>query len=59
MIVLREDQKQPSGLDIVHLPSGPTLQFSISNFVDGKKLPGHGNPTGHYPELLLKYGLLF
>ena len=58
LLVLREDLKKPSGLDVVHLPSGPTLQFSISNFVDGKKLPGHGNSTGHYPELLLKYVLV-
>jgi len=53
VLVLREDLKKPSGLDVVHLPSGPTLTFSISKFVDGKKLPGHGNPTNHYPELLL------
>ncbi|KAI5868051.1 Brix-domain-containing protein [Durotheca rogersii] len=53
VMTLREDQKKPIGLDIVHLPSGPTFHFSISNWVEGKKLPGHGNPTNHYPELLL------
>ncbi|KAI0145923.1 Brix-domain-containing protein [Hypoxylon sp. NC0597] len=53
VMILREDQKRPIGLDIVHLPSGPTFHFSISNWVEGKKLPGHGNPTNHYPELLL------
>ncbi|KAI1378286.1 Brix-domain-containing protein [Hypoxylon crocopeplum] len=53
VMILREDQKKPVGLDIVHLPSGPTFHFSISNWVEGKKLPGHGNPTNHYPELLL------
>ncbi|KAI1460709.1 Brix-domain-containing protein [Annulohypoxylon moriforme] len=53
VMILREDQKKPIGLDIVHLPSGPTFHFSISNWVEGKKLPGHGNPTNHYPELLL------
>ncbi|KAH8195758.1 hypothetical protein TruAng_010086 [Truncatella angustata] len=31
----------------------PTFHFSISNWMDVKKLPGHGNPTNHYPELLL------
>lgn len=51
--VLKEDQKKPTGLSIVHLPSGPTLHFSIANWVEGKKLPGHGNPTNHYPELIL------
>lgn len=53
VMILREDQKKPIGLDIIHLPSGPTFHFSISNWVEGKKLPGHGNPTNHYPELLL------
>ncbi|KAH9887517.1 Brix-domain-containing protein [Xylariomycetidae sp. FL2044] len=53
VMVLREDQKRPVGLDVVHLPSGPTFHFSISNWVESKKLPGHGNPTNHYPELLL------
>ncbi|KAI1096475.1 Brix-domain-containing protein [Rostrohypoxylon terebratum] len=53
VMILREDQKRPIGLDIVHLPLGPTFHFSISNWVEGKKLPGHGNPTNHYPELLL------
>lgn len=53
LVVLKEDQKKPTGLTVVHLPQGPTFHFSISNWVEGKKLPGHGNPTGHYPELIL------
>ena len=53
VVVLKEDQKKPTGLSIVHLPSGPTLHFSIANWVEGKKLAGHGNPTNHYPELIL------
>lgn len=53
VIVLREDQKRPIGLDIVHLPQGPMFHFSLSNWVEGKKLPGHGKPTNHYPELIL------
>ncbi|OTB06902.1 hypothetical protein M426DRAFT_100330 [Hypoxylon sp. CI-4A] len=53
VMILREDQKKPIGLDIVHLPSGPTFHFSITSWIEGKKLPGHGNPTNHYPELLL------
>ncbi|KAI9700296.1 MAG: hypothetical protein M1836_002311 [Candelina mexicana] len=53
LIVLKEDQKKPTGLTIVHLPHGPTFHFSISNWVEGKKLPGHGNPTNHIPELIL------
>ena len=53
VIVLNEDQKKPTGLSVVHLPSGPTFHFSVSNWVEGKKLPGHGNPTDHVPELIL------
>lgn len=53
VILLKEDYKKPTGLTIVHLPVGPTCHFSIANWVDGKKLPGHGNPTNHYPELIL------
>jgi ribosome production factor 1 len=53
LLVLKEDQKKPTGLDITHLPHGPTFHFSISNWVEGKKLPGHGKPTGHSPELIL------
>jgi len=53
VVMLKEDQKKLTGLTIVHLPSGPTFTFSVSNWMDGRKLPGHGNPTNHYPELLL------
>ncbi|KAI9661593.1 MAG: hypothetical protein M1821_008831 [Bathelium mastoideum] len=53
LIILNELQKRPCGLDIVHLPAGPMFHFSISNWVLGDKLPGHGNPTNHYPELIL------
>lgn len=53
VVLLKEDLKKPTGLSIVHLPTGPTFHFSISNWIEGKKLPGHGNPTNHYPELLL------
>ena len=53
VIVLNEDQKRPSGLDFVHLPNGPMFHFSITNWIEGKKIPGHGAPTNHYPELIL------
>lgn len=53
VLVLAEDQKRPSGLTVVHLPSGPTFHFTISNWIEGKKMPGHGNPTSHTPELIL------
>ena len=53
VVILNEDQKRPSGLDLVHLPAGPMFHFSISNWIEGRKLPGHGRPTNHYPELIL------
>lgn len=53
VVLVNEDLKMPTGLSIVHLPSGPTFHFTISNWIQGRKLPGHGNPTNHYPELLL------
>ncbi|KAI1265245.1 Brix-domain-containing protein [Xylariaceae sp. FL1019] len=53
LMILREDQKKPIGIDVVDLIGGTTFHFSISSWVEGKKLPGHGNATNHYPELLL------
>ncbi|KAL9105346.1 MAG: hypothetical protein Q9227_009466 [Pyrenula ochraceoflavens] len=53
VIVLNEDEKRPSGLTVVHLPHGPTFHFTISSWIEGKKLPGHGRPTSHTPELIL------
>ncbi|KAJ5334308.1 Anticodon-binding [Penicillium brevicompactum] len=53
VIVLNEDQKKPSGLTMVHLPIGPTFHFTISNWIEGKRLPGHGRATEHWPELIL------
>lgn len=53
VVLVREDSKKPTGMTVVHLPEGPTFHFTISNWIEGRKLPGHGNPTNHYPELLL------
>ena len=53
VLVLKEDLKKPTGLTVVHLPSGPTCHYSISNWIEGRRLPGHGRPTSHIPELIL------
>ncbi|SMQ53456.1 unnamed protein product [Zymoseptoria tritici ST99CH_3D1] len=53
LVILNEDLKKPKGIDIVHLPTGPMFHFSISNWIPGARIPGHGNPTNHYPELIL------
>ncbi|KAI8634563.1 Brix-domain-containing protein [Xylariaceae sp. FL1651] len=49
LIVIREDQKKPIGLDVIDIPSKVAFHFSISSWVEGRKLPGHGNATNHYP----------
>lgn len=38
---------------ISHLPIGPTAFFRVSSFQPGSKIPGHGRPTSHIPELIL------
>lgn len=54
VLVLNEDQKKPNRLTIVHLPCGPTLTYSVNNWIEGSKLPGHGKAQdAYYPELLL------
>ncbi|KAK7702071.1 Ribosome production factor 1 [Diaporthe eres] len=54
VLVLNEDQKKPNRLTIVHLPHGPTLTYSVNNWIEGSKLPGHGKAQdAYYPELLL------
>ena len=53
VVILNEERKVPKGLDIVHLPEGPMFHFTISNWTPGRRIPGHGNPTNHYPELIL------
>ncbi|KAK4238945.1 ribosome production factor 1 [Achaetomium macrosporum] len=58
LLVVHEDLKRPSQLSVCHLngedaPPGPTLTYTIRNYQPGKVIPGHGNATNHYPELLL------
>jgi ribosome production factor 1 len=54
VLVLNEDQKKPTRLTVVHLPHGPTLTYSVNNWIEGNKLPGHGKAQdAYYPELLL------
>jgi ribosome production factor 1 len=53
ILMQAEHEKKPDGLDIIHLPNGPHFHFSVTNWIEGKKLPRHANDTGHYPELIL------
>jgi ribosome production factor 1 len=42
-----------NGLLLVHLPSGPSAHFRLSNLTLSKEIKGHGRPTKHTPELIL------
>jgi ribosome production factor 1 len=53
VLMQAEHEKKPDGLDIIHLPNGPHFHFTVTNWIEGKKLPRHANDTGHYPELIL------
>lgn len=55
LVVLMQAQheKKADGLDVIHLPNGPHFHFSVTNWIEGKKLPRHATDTGHYPELIL------
>lgn len=53
VMVINEDKKEPNGMLLCHLPDGPTAFFKLSSRVPRKAIQGHGNPTGHYPELIL------
>ncbi|VEU22840.1 DEKNAAC103928 [Brettanomyces naardenensis] len=53
LIVVNEDKKEVNGMTIIHLPEGPTFYFSISSLVKRARITGHGNPTDHFPELIL------
>ncbi|EFX05963.1 RNA processing factor 1 [Grosmannia clavigera kw1407] len=53
LMIVNEDLKKASGLDIALLPHGPMLHFSIQTWVDAKFLPNHGRSTGHSPEMIM------
>lgn len=51
--VLGEKQKECNGILVTQLPYGPTAYFKLTNFEPASKIPGHGSPTSHVPELIL------
>lgn len=53
LIVVNDHRKKPNALTIVVLPAGPTFHFSVTNYLPGKNIRGHGNATTHTPELIL------
>ncbi|KAJ6850617.1 ribosome production factor 1 [Iris pallida] len=53
IMVVHTNRREPDALLIVNLPDGPTAHFKLSKLVLRKDIQGHGNPTGHKPELVL------
>jgi ribosome production factor 1 len=53
LVILGEKKKVCNGFLVTHLPAGPTAYFSLSSFEQGSKIPGHGRPTSHVPEVIL------
>lgn len=53
VMVVHTNRREPDAMLIINLPEGPTAHFKLSNLVLRKDIKGHGNPTGHIPELVL------
>lgn len=54
LIVINENQRQPNGLVVVHLPNGPTAHFKVSNVKITTELrKSHKDITSHRPEVIL------
>lgn len=54
IIIINEDQKQPNGLLLIHLPDGPTALFRLSNVKLSHELGKSYKQMIHYrPEVIL------
>lgn len=53
LIIANVDAKVVDALTVICLPSGPSYKFSMTNYLPGKRISGHGRPTSHIPELIL------
>ncbi|KAJ6822116.1 ribosome production factor 1 [Iris pallida] len=53
IMVVHTNRREPDAMLIINLPDGPTAHFKLSKLVLRKDIQGHGNPTGHKPELVL------
>lgn len=53
LIVVHTNRREPDALLVIGLPDGPTAHFKLSKLVLRKDLKNHGNPTSHWPELVL------
>ena len=53
IMVWRENQKEVNQLILIHLPKGPTAYFKVTSPKLNEEIHHHGNPTDHFPELIL------
>ncbi|KAK0075427.1 hypothetical protein PV325_006916 [Microctonus aethiopoides] len=54
IIIINENQCQPNGMLVIHLPDGPTAQFKLSNVKITPELRrSHKEITEHRPEVIL------
>ncbi|XP_039765491.1 probable ribosome production factor 1 [Pararge aegeria] len=54
VIIVNENQKQPNGFLLIHLPNGPTAHFRLSSCKITKELnKDHKEITTHRPEVVL------
>ena len=52
-MIWRENKRKVDELILIHLPKGPTAIFKITSPILNEEIRHHGNPTDHYPELIL------
>lgn len=54
LIIINENNREPNGLVVVHLPNGPTAHFKLSNVRITKEIRrSHLEFTKHRPEVIL------
>lgn len=54
LMIINENNRQPNGLLVIHLPNGPTAHFKLSNVKITKELRrSHEEFTKHRPEVIL------
>lgn len=54
LLIINENNRQPNGLLVIHLPNGPTAHFKLSNVKITKEIKrSHEEFTEHRPEVIL------
>lgn len=54
LMIINENNRQPNGLLVIHLPNGPTAHFKLSNVKITKEIRrSHEEFTEHRPEVIL------